>query len=288
MKSGLVMVISAVSLFTATVIWSAFKEVPHHVYRYDVKEQTKAQTPDSTTAQSCFFQLGKIPNICMVDGPLSVELDNGFAGIELRGDTSLFKHIWVVRDKNTGGGIRIGIVRLNVHANEKAADSLSERLAKEDFTRREAVRKGDVTVRLGIGTVQMRGPGYRHFTFSNCKKISTPQVIRDRALNISVFQTDSVWMNLDVNELTLDFPNFAVKNTQFVHLEGKSKRTAINNFSGGSLDASQMISKDLYMYNSKEANIHIYASDLARLRQMEKCNIQVEGNPPYQWIEGME
>jgi hypothetical protein len=177
---------------------------------------------------------------------------------------------------------------LNSNSNEATRDSSSEQKATDDFIRQETLRNANIRVRVGIGSSHLQGPRYRYFTFSHCKKVSTPRMIRSEDLQLNIFQTDSVELHLEVNQLALLFPNFSTENTASVHLEGKSNRVNINNFAGGALDATRLQAKDLYMENIKEADIRVYASEVARIQQVENCKIQVEGNPPYQWIEGRE
>jgi len=270
MKTGLVMVISAVVLFTGTMLWGAFKTVPKNVYRYDKYDPKNVQMPDSVSARSYFYNAEKFVNIG-ISAPINVELDNSFNGVELRGDTSLFKHLLVSMDKKTEQQ------DIDVHLNNPGA---AENKAVLDLLSHAAI-----TIRVGVSSGRMEGPANRRFSFWRCKKINTVKPVRAKEFNIYLSETDTVSLQMDVDNLTIDFPKFSERATDLVHLEGNSQRVVINNFSRGTLDATRLLAKDVYVSNCKDASIRVYASDLARIRQLENCSVQVEGNPAYKWID---
>ena len=272
------MVVSAVALFTGTIFWAAFTIVPRKLYHYQLNAPETAQAPDRVDAGSYFYASEKTSSIS-VNVPVQVELDDTFNGVELRGDTSVFRYISVKTNTGTGQQKDIQVWSIPKHMGD----------AGDNETARDILRKSDVTVRIGIGSGRMRGPAYRRFSFSSCRKVSTPKPVSDHEFHINVFGTDTLWLQLNAEKLTLDFPKLADDpSTALVHLEGKSGRVAINNFSGGTLDASGLQTREMYMSNSKQARLQVYASDLARIRQAKNCEIRVEGNPAHQWIERVE
>lgn len=278
MKTGLITVVSAVTLFTGTIFWAAFTTVPRKVYHYQLNAPETAQAPDRVDAGSYFYASEKTSFIS-VNVPVQVELDDSFNGVELQGDTSVFRYISVKTNTGTGQQNDIQIWSIPKQMGD----------AGDNETARDILRKADVTVRIGIGSGRMPGPGYRRFSFSSCRKVSNLKPVSDHEFSINVFGTDTLWLQLNAEKLTLDFPKLADDpTTALVHLEGKSERVAINNFSGGTLDAAGLQTREMYMSNSKQARLYVYASDLARIRQAKNCEIQVEGNPAHQWIERVE
>ncbi len=265
------MVISAVALFTGTMVWGAFKTVPRKVYHYDMYDSKNVQMPDSVSAQAYFYNSEKSVNIS-ISAPLNVELDNSFNGVELRGDTSLFKHLLVSMDKTQEKqDISVHLKNAGAAENKAVLDLLSH---------------AAITIRVGVVSGRMEGPAYRRFSFWRCKKLSTLNPVSGKEFHIHLSETDTVSLQMDVDNLTIDFPKLSEKAPGLVRLEGNSRRVAINNFSRGTLDATRLLTKDIYVNNCKEANIRVYAGDLARIRQLENCTVQVEGNPAYKWIDG--
>lgn len=282
MKTGLAMAVSAILLFTGTVVWSAFKPVTRPIY-YAPSRQVMAM-PDRVGARTYFFE-SEAPVYINVDAPVFVEIDNSFTGIELQGDTSLLSYLRV-SNENMNSQNSIGIVFDYLVDNGLARDSTTEQKATQDFLHLEALRKAHVVVRIGIGAQKMNPFGSLHFTFQHCKKVTTQQTLAAANLWLSIFQTDSVQMNLRAGDLTIDFPSYSVPNqSQWIKLNGESGRVAANNFSAGTFDATELKVRDFYMNNLKNADVRIFASHLARLRGVDDCNIQVDGNPEYQWIE---
>jgi len=253
MKTGLVMVISAVALFTCTMLWGAFKEVPRNVYRYDRYDSKNARTPDSVSARSYFYNVEKSADIS-ISAPVNVILDNRFNGVELQGDTSLFKLLLVSIDK------------------ESKKKEMSVRVSSigepEYKTALYLLSQAAITIRVGVGSGRMQGPANHRFSFWRCKKINTAMPISGKAFNFHLSETDTVSLQMDVENLTIDFPKLSEKAPGLVQLEGNSHRVAINNFSRGTLDATRLLAKDVYVSNSKDASIRVYASDLARIRQV--------------------
>ena len=267
MKTGLVMVISAVALFTGTMVWGAFKTVPKKVYHYDMYDPKNARMPDSVSALSYFYNAEKFVHV-NISAPVNVELDNRFNGAELRGDTSLFKYLLVSTEDNE---IDLHLKNPGLAENKAVLDLLSH---------------AGITIRVGVVSGRMEGPDSRRFSFWRCKKINTIKPISGKEFNIHLSESDTVSMQMDVDNLTIDFPKLSEKAPGLVHLEGNSHRVAINNFSRGTLDATRLLTKDIYVNTCKDANIRVYASDLARIRQLENFTVQVEGNPAYKWIDG--
>lgn len=267
MKTGLVMVISAVALFTGTMVWGAFKLVPKKVYHYDMYDSKNARMPDSVSAQAYFYNAGKFVHV-NISAPVNVELDNSFNGAELRGDTSLFKYLLVSTEDN----------EIDLHLKNPG---LAENKAVLDLLGQAAI-----TIRVGVVSSRMEGPDSRRFSFWRCKKLSTLNPVSGKEFHIHLSETDTVSLQMDVDNLTIDFPKLSEKAPGLVRLEGNSRRVAINNFSRGTLDATRLLTKDIYVNTCKDANIQVYAIDLARIRQLENCTVQVEGNPAYKWIDG--
>lgn len=261
------MVISAVALFTGTMVWGAFKTVPKKVYHYDMYDPKNARMPDSVSVRSYFYNAEKFVHI-NISAPVNVELDNSFNGIELQGDTSLFKHLLVSTENKDIG----------VHLKNPG---LAENKAVLDLLSHAAI-----TIRVGVVSGRMEDPDSRRFSFWRCKKINTAMPISGRAFNIHLSETDTVSLQMDVENLTIDFPKLSEKAPGLVQLEGNCRRVAITNFSRGTLDTTRLLAEDVYVSNSKDASIRVYASDLARIRQVENCTVQVEGNPAYKWIDG--
>ena len=280
MKTGLVTALSAVILFTGTVVWSAFKLVPQSAFKVSELK------PDRFSADTYFFN-SEVPGYINVDAPAFVEIDNSFTGIELQGDTSLFSYLQVtVSTASEYSQNNISIVFKSLVATGSAPDLTKEQQVTQDFLHLEALRKAHVVVRIGIGEKKIDPFGSLNFTFQHCKKVTTQQPLAAANLWLSIFQTDSVQMNLHAGDLTINFPSFSVRNPpQWIKLEGKSDRVAANNFSAGVFDATGLKVRDFYMQNLKNADVRISASHLARIRQVEDCKIQVEGNPEYKWIE---
>ena len=275
------MVVSALALFTATTIWAAFKTVPRKVYHYKMNEPGTAQAPDRVDAGSYFYASEKTSYIS-VSIPVSVELDDSFNGVELRGDTSMFRYIQVKTNTGTGRQKNIEIWCRTLQTGDTGAGALDNKLVLDMLS------KSNVSVRVGIGSGRMPGPGYRRLSFGQCRKVSTRKPVSDTEFNISVFDTDTLWLQLNAEKLTLDFPKLSDKPTAWAHLEGKSARVVINNYSSGTLDAVGLQTREIYVSNSKDARLRVYASDLARIRHAENCEIQVEGTPAHQWIERIE
>lgn len=284
MKTGLVTAISAVVLFSGTMVWSAFQLVPTRVYDYDAEKRNPGQWPDRTSANTYFFD-SKDPLYVNVHAPVHVELTDDYNGVELLGDTTLFKYLKVTTYKlNHENSIEIALKY--VSNNELAqTDSTAGQKATQDFLRREALRHSNVVVRIGTRHGKPALSGSRHFSFQDCKSVRTLQSLRAANLWLSFIETDSAKVQLQADNLTVAFPEFTSENRQWIKLEGESGRVAANNFSAGTFDASDLKVRDFYMHNLHRADVRISASHLARIRRVEDCKILVEGNPEYKWIE---
>ena len=282
MKTGLVTAISALILFTGTVVWSAFKLVPWSTSQSEFK--VTRLIPDRVSTNAWFFN-SEIPANVYVDAPVFVEIDNSFAGIELQGDTSLFSYLLLtVSTASEYSPNNVSIIFKSLVATGSARDLTKEQQEAQDFTHMEALRNAHVVVRIGVQKMKMLGTP--NFSFQHCKKVTTLQPLTTANLGLSIFQTDSVQMNLHTGDLTINFPTFSLRNPpNWVKLEGESSRVAATNFSTGVFNATGLKVRDFYMQNLKNADVRISASHLARIRQVENCKIQVDGNPQYKWIE---
>lgn len=284
MKTGVIMALSAVTIFTGTVVWSSFKMIAHPVRKYDRAEMEKGQAPDRVTANSHFFESEPAHSI-RIDAPVYVELDDSFDGVELQGDTALFHQIWVSTTKNVlmGKSIDIGVRLLNPR-QQFGVDSTDGK-PTQDFLRRRALAQANLKVRIGVGSYSKKTLSPRQFSINHCKKVSTLQPLKGSNMEMNFFMTDSIDIHLDANQLTLNFPNFDPQPFTWVHLQGQSRRVAMNNFFNGQLDGSGFVVRDFYVRNIKNADVTIHATDLARVREIKESNLKVEGNPKYQSIE---
>lgn len=279
------MAILAIVLFTGTIIWSSFKIISHPVKRYDRQEMEIGQTPDRVTGNSHFFQ-AEYSHSIRIDAPVLVELDDSFEGVELLGDTALFSQIWVKTGKNNGldEGIDIGVRLLNPR-HLLNVDSTEDGKPTQDLLRRKALAQANLKVRIGVGLHTRKTPSARHFSFGHCKKISTKQPLKGSNVMMNFFMVDSLDLNLDMDQLTLDFPNFSPQPFTSARLQGQCRRVAANNFFNGVFDGSGFVVRDFYMRNIKSADVKIHATEIARIREVEASNVVVEGNPLYKWIE---
>lgn len=281
MKTGFIMVLSALSLYVGTLFWAAFKEIPREVYRFHINDLKKAnQAPDRVTADSYFYASEKSTDIT-ISVPVPVELDNSFNGIELKGDTSMFRHLWVATPHQPGkyGGMYVG------YRSIESGDTTASALNKTEVA--EILRRSNVSIRVGIGSSKMPGPSTRRFSF-NCAKLSSINFIDDPNLIIHLISIDSVSLQLDVDKLTFTFYEKLATSNNWVHLEGNCKRAFIKFFDSGTLDANYLKVKDFYIDACKDSRIHVYASDLARIRQVDNCEVEIEGNPRYKRVEMKE
>lgn len=280
MKTGVIMAFSAVTLFTGSMIWSNFRMVADPVKKYDREEMERGQAPDRVTTNTHFFESEPAHNI-RIDAPVWVELDNRFDGVELQGDTALFHQIWVSTTKNVfmEKSIDIGIRLLNPRQHF-GVDSTDGK-PTQDFLRRRALSQANLKVRIGVGSYTQKTPSPRGFSFNHCKKVSTLQPLKGSNMDMNFFMTDSIDVHIDADQLTLDFPNFDPQPFTWVRFQGRCRRVAMNNFFNGLFDGSGFVVRDFYVRNLKHADVTIYATDLARVRQIEESNVKVEGNPEY-------
>lgn len=277
MKKGWILALTGVSLFAGTVIWSAFKTVPRSP-RYVPDVKTKWEAPVRKEATRYVYD-ADAPYKVNVEAPIEVELVPDFAGVELIGDTSFIRHLGVQATRmNDYTGIDIHILGMDDDPETLA-------LRQPDSPEYAQFRAAHIVARIGLGTDTNRPWKQRQFSFSNCTKVMAASPLQASFLHLSFFQTDSMQVNVQAENLAIDFPDIAFKNPNWLKLSGHCDRIALNKFTTGTLDATALDVRDFYAYEPKEAHLHVRASRLVRMRNVENCKVEVDGNPKSQWIE---
>lgn len=277
MKKGWILALTGVSLFAGTVIWSAFKTVPRPP-RFVPDSKTTFENPVRKEVNRFVFD-ADAPFRVNVEAPIQVELVPDFKGVELIGDTSFIRHLGV-QTSSINGSTSIDIHVLSGDGNKENAA-----LHQPDSPEYAQFLAAHIRARIGLGTDENRLWRQRHFSFSNCYKVISASPLSATNLSLSFFQTDSMWLNVQTENLAVDFPSIAFKNPNWLKLSGHCDRIALNKFTAGTLDATALEVRDFYAYMPKEAALHIRATRLARMTEVENCQVKVEGNPKYQWIE---
>ncbi|MBL7783727.1 MAG: hypothetical protein JNM22_21000 [Saprospiraceae bacterium] len=277
MKKGWILALTAVFLFAGTVIWSAFKSVARPP-RFVPEPTVIWNDPTSKEARRLYFE-AEAPYKVNVEAPVQVELVPDFNGVELIGDTSLMQYLGV-QTVQMNGSTEIGI-----YIKNETTDEVAKELAQPDSPTHASFRAAHIIARIGLGTDQNRQWKQREFRFNNCINVTANTPLKASYLHLSFNAIDSSKVHVQAENLTVQFPAFAFKNPYYTQLEGQCERIVVNQFTAGTLDATALDARDFYMYQPKEANIHMRASRLVRMIGVENCQVAVEGEPPYRWIE---
>lgn len=287
MKIGLLMVITAVSLFTGTVVWSTVTPVERN--RNDIaKRGLDPLRPVLQTDHSYFFDI-KNTAFCTVKAPVNVELDDRFTGIEIIGDTSVFKYLLVHSGQtptNTDW-VSVELMPEVLVANADETGKLLKGTIRYDTLHQYTVAAANITVRLGIGAKKKGDTNQRQMDFQHCKKVTTLTPVKGECLFINLQGIDSIMMEVDLNYLDVKSPYNAKDHHGYIGLKGKAER--VHYYLGSTvLDARQLITTETYAPNCSNSSINIHATEIVNARYLSTCELNISGNPKYKRISESE
>ena len=269
------MVVSAVSLFSGTVIWSTQKTVERNIFRLETND-ARWVLPGRQTGNSFFYPASRELLSVQVNAPVTVEVDEGFSGIELLGDTSLFRGLGVSFQY---GALHVG--QRPTRKTTRQSDG-AERLVYDDSLKQQ-IKAADLTVRVGIGPGA--GTPRRQLDFKNCKKVTCTTPIRGEVMQINLFRVDSANINLQVNAVELSQSG---SGAAVIQLSGTAAQVFFSAFMGGRVDMKQLKASEVYVRNGHNAQLDLYASEIANLQGLDSCSVRLSGSPRYTKIREVE
>ena len=268
MKLGLAMAILAVSLFSGTVIWSAAKTIERAVYSLE-KLGLSSDTPERRSDKRFFYAADRPFPIVNISVPVSVELDEGFTGVELLGDTSLFYGLRV--------STQYGFLNVSRQPTRKTAgkDGSREQLVYDDSLFQK-IKAAGIAVRIGIGA----GAGLptRHFEFKGCKYITCATPLQGRRVRLNLFRVDSAQFNLRMKAIELMQTAEAGSSLQ---LSGAVDQVYFRQLTEGKVDARQLYAREVYVRGAHKTDLELHASEIANLQGLDSCKVRLSGNPAY-------
>ena len=283
MKIGLLMVITAVSLFTGTVVWSTVTPVERK--RYDITERVKnSLKPDRKTEHAFFYQIKNTAS-CRVNAPVKVELDESFTGVELLGDTSVLKYLLVHTNQMSPKSDWVNIEMMpavQIAEADAATGKIKKNTIKYDSTHQQIVAAANITVRIGIGSGEKMGIPERQLVFLGCKKVQTVTPVTGRKLLVNLGNPDSTILQLNVQYLEL---NATGSSPKYVALRGKVD-WAHYMLSFTDLYAQDLVTEESYLSRWNDSSANILATEIVNARRVKDCLLNIIGNPTYQRIAG--
>ena len=172
MKTGSLLIIAAISLSAGTVLWSTRQKVQ----RSYLASQSCLVGVEAVkqTANAQFFPSERVHRV-EVTVPVNVELDETFTGVELTGDTALFRYLEVMVNgyRKASGSISVKMKPMREHGINKDGNYFSGVRYGGDSLGRKLVEEANITARIGIGTPEHADQRKRTFRFTGCPKITT-------------------------------------------------------------------------------------------------------------------
>ncbi len=268
MKLGLAMVVSAVSLFSGTVIWSTQKTVERAVYRSG-NPDSRSDIPVRRSDRLFFYSIDRPLAIVNVNAPVSVELDEGFTGVELHGDTSLFSALRVTT--------QYGILNISRRPLRKTtAQGGSREWVVYNDSLLQQLKAADIRVRVGIGAGADLPKQY--FDFKNCKKVSSATPVQGGFVHFNLFQVDSTQFSLRMKAVEVHQNG---KPGPVLALSGSVNQLFFSQLVEGKVDTRQLHAREVYVRNAHKTDLELFATEIANLRQLDSCTVKISGNPPF-------
>lgn len=273
MKTALILIIAAILLSTGMILWSTQQKVQ----RSDMVTTTcmTEVEPVRQMSTSQFFPSEKVHTVD-VAVPVNVELDETFTGVELIGDTTLFKYIQVtVNDyRKAPGSISIKFRPLQEHGFNKEGNYFIRTWAGGDTLGRKRVAAANITARIGIGGPEPTDQRKRTFRFTGCPKIYSQTPITGSSIEWRANRVDSMWVGLNVDNF-----NFVTAHKAFIKLTGRADR-ANYKISGALLDGRELVSKEVYI-SGHGSTIQVFASEIFNAGNLSGAEVQLHGNPSF-------
>lgn len=272
MKIGLILAVSAISLFSGTVIWSTQKTIERPASRADDEEKQVLQ-PERRSANHFFYPTGSISTL-YINAPVAVELDETFTGVELYGDTSLFPKLQITD--------RHGIVNIGQRQYPKIigkGPGPGKRWEYPDSIRQQ-IQDADIRVRVGIGN-----SGAHHnriLDLKNCKNVAATTPVTGERVTLNLFQVDSTQLDLAVGGIQVY--HSGGRATFWLQLSGTADQVFFSAGSWGNVDARRLQAREVYVRNAHHVEWDLYATEIANLQGLDSCTVRLGGNPRYQLI----
>jgi hypothetical protein len=234
---------------------------------------SKVPAPARREAGLFFYPSGPVLSV-YVNLPVAVELDESFTGIELRGDTSVFKSLRT--SILPGGHLMVGQMPVKITATPRGRSAIYE------DTVFQQIKAADITVRIGIGSGSAGAQSKRRFNFKNCKIIRAATPIHGTIIDMYLFKVDTVALNLNAEALDMKEQNASDWDKRpCIQLSGTVCQANFNHLKDIHLAAKNLRAKEVYISKAENALLEIQASEIANLRNLDGCTLRLDGNPPH-------
>lgn len=273
MKTGILMVIIAIALFSGSMIWSVQADAERDKYHL---RQDSEVIEGTQSGNSRFIDCGPIAS-CFVTAPVNIELTDRFSGIQITGDTALINDIVVSKAKMPSGSnnVWIGIIKEGV---EKSGKVNFEDASSALFKKIEA---GDITITIGNANQPQED---NYMKFNNCKKVISRNTITGNYFISQFNQTDSIYLEVNVKNLMLENFGGNAESKRTMILKGKAEKARITAHQS-SLNAAGLEVKDLYLKDCSNAQLDVFCTFILNAKLLNNCKLNFQGNPPYQRIQ---
>ena len=235
-------------------------------------EKDLAPTPAERGAGRFFYASGPIHSL-IVQVPVSVELDNSFNGLELLGDTSMFK---LLRISTGHGPVLIG--QASTKTAHQNPNDPEERVNKDSLDPR--IKAANIRIRVGIGPELAK----RRLSFNSCKKVTCVSPIQGKKVFFMLLGVDSVQLNLDVEALEC-MSSWGGHTRPYLELSGNAGQAYFYHLENVHLSAAQLRTREAYIRGAYGSDLEIQATDIANCTILNHCSLQLTGNPTHRRIE---
>jgi hypothetical protein len=279
MKTGMSLVVTAVTLFAGTVIWSSMKPIAQKKFsmtELDINAMEE-HAADRKSNNSWYFQ-SEAAMFYEVSAPVQVEIDESFFGVELLGDTSLFQYLIVDvnNDKN---------IRRSIEVRERTSAVVAGDTVKTAENISQLLQSANITVRLGVGSgkdfFDRKDSRPRTIRLTSCRNVRSATPITGKRVLVESEGIDSMFLNVDTQLFSLVTDAGQKKSRQYVQLTGATGR-AHYMLKETTLEADHFYSKESYLDRCSNAGIRIFAAEIVNSRRTPGCKIDISGNPVYQ------
>jgi hypothetical protein len=279
MKTGMSLVVTAVTLFAGTVIWSSMKPIAQKKFSMAELDiiAMEEHTADRKSSNSWYFQ-SEAAMFYSVAAPIHVVIDESFFGVELLGDTSLFQYlkVGVNNDKN---------IRRSIEVIGRSSMVVAGDTVKTAENINQLLRSANITVRLGVGSgkdfFDHKDSRPRTISLTSCRNVQSATPITGKRVLVESEGIDSMFLNVDTQLFSLVTDAGQKKSRQYVQLTGATGR-AHYRLKETTLEANNFYSKESYLDLCNNAGIQIFASEIVNSRRMAGCKTDISGSPVYQ------
>jgi len=285
MKTALILIIAAILLSTGTILWSARQKVQRAGMVMTTCMTEVEPVRQMTSSQ--FFPSEKVHTVD-VAVPVNVELDETFTGVELIGDTTLFKYIQVtVNDyRKAPGSISVKFRPLQTRGFSKDGNYFIKTQYGGDGIARNLVAAANITARIGIGQPEDLRSSERNFHFRQCRTITTKSPLSGEFIRWETTNVDTVIAHFEVKNLNYkaDLPVAPDNRSNYMKLTGHVSRVNYLLYFTH-LDAGELFSTETYFTSVHQSDIHVFASNIFNVNNLSDTDVKLSGNPKYRRIK---